>query len=83
MSQAYQHPVTAAGALRLHLNENTAGCSPKVIEALRALGRDDIALYPDYDAVYRETAQYLAAAHQRPGRGAPAGSRDRAEAAPR
>ena len=59
MSQAYQHPVTAAGALRLHLNENTAGCSPKVIEALRALGRDDIALYPDYDAVYRETAQYL------------------------
>jgi histidinol-phosphate aminotransferase len=59
VSQAYQHPVTAAGALRLHLNENTAGCSPKVIEALRALGRDDIALYPDYDAVYRETAQYL------------------------
>jgi histidinol-phosphate aminotransferase len=59
VSQAYQHPVTAAGALRLHLNENTAGCSPKVIEALRALSRDDIALYPDYDAVYRETAQYL------------------------
>jgi histidinol-phosphate aminotransferase len=59
VSQAYQHPVTAAGALRLHLNENTAGCSPKVIEALRALGRDDIALYPDYDAVYRDTAQYL------------------------
>jgi histidinol-phosphate aminotransferase len=59
VSQAYQHPVTAAGALRLHLNENTAGCSPKVVEALRALGRDDIALYPDYEAVYRETAQYL------------------------
>jgi histidinol-phosphate aminotransferase len=59
VSQAYQHPVTAAGALRLHLNENTAGCSPKVVEALRALGRDDIALYPDYEAVYRETARYL------------------------
>lgn len=59
MSQAYDRPVTAAGALRLHLNENTAGCSPKVLEALRALGRDDIALYPDYDAVYRETAEYL------------------------
>lgn len=59
MSQAYQHPVTAAGALRLHLNENTAGCSPKVLEALRALDRHDIALYPDYDGVYRETAQYL------------------------
>lgn len=59
MSQAYQHPVTATGALRLHLNENTAGCSPKVLEALRALGRDDIALYPDYDAVYRETAKFI------------------------
>ena len=59
VSQAYQHPVTAAGALRLHLNENTAGCSPKVLEALRALGRDDLALYPDYDAVYREAAQYI------------------------
>ena len=59
MSQVYDRPVTAAGALRLHLNENTSGCSPKVLEALGALGRDDIALYPDYDAVYRETAQHL------------------------
>jgi histidinol-phosphate aminotransferase len=59
VSQAYQHPATPDGALRLHLNENTAGCSPKVIEALHALGRDEIALYPDYDAVYRDTAQYL------------------------
>ena len=65
MSQAYQHPVTAAGALRLHLNENTAGCSPKVLEALRALGRDDIALYPDYDAVYRETAHTSACPSRR------------------
>lgn len=59
MTPEYQRPVTAAGALRLHLNENTAGCSPKVIEALRALGREDIAFYPDYDAVYGETAAYL------------------------
>lgn len=59
MSQGYDRPVTAAGALRLHLNENTAGCSPKVLDALRALGREDLALYPDYDAVYRETADYL------------------------
>lgn len=59
MSQGYQHPATAPGALRLHLNENTAGCSPKVIEAVRALGRDDLALYPDYGAVYRDVAAYL------------------------
>ena len=35
--------------MRLHLNENTAGCSPAVLEALRALGRQDASCYPDYD----------------------------------
>ena len=35
--------------MRLHLNENTAGCSPAVIDALRALGRQDASCYPDYD----------------------------------
>jgi histidinol-phosphate aminotransferase len=35
--------------MRLHLNENTAGCSPAVLEALRALGRQDAGCYPDYD----------------------------------
>ena len=34
--------------MRLHLNENTAGCSPAVLEALRALGRQDAGFYPDY-----------------------------------
>lgn len=35
--------------MRLHLNENTAGCSPAVLETLRALGRTDAGFYPDYD----------------------------------
>ena len=39
------------GALRLHLNENTAGCSPAVLAALRTIERDDIALYPDYGPI--------------------------------
>ena len=34
--------------MRLHLNENTAGCSPAVLETLRALGREDAGCYPDY-----------------------------------
>jgi len=33
------------------LNENTAGCSPSVLAALRALDATDTAFYPDYDAV--------------------------------
>ena len=34
--------------LRLHLNENTAGCSPKVLDAIRTLTAADVAAYPDY-----------------------------------
>ena len=40
---------------RLHLNENTAGCSPAVFDTLRALGRGDAGSYPSYDAA-REAA---------------------------
>ena len=36
----YQKPPELHGGLRLHQNENTAGCSPRVLEALRNLGRD-------------------------------------------
>lgn len=51
-----------AGALRLHLNENTAGCSPAVIEALRALTPADVATYPDYDALTARLARWLGVA---------------------
>jgi histidinol-phosphate aminotransferase len=34
--------------MRLHLNENTAGCSPAVADALARLGRHDAGVYPDY-----------------------------------
>jgi histidinol-phosphate aminotransferase len=34
--------------MRLHLNENTAGCSPTVAAALARLGRGEAGLYPDY-----------------------------------
>ena len=37
--------------LRLHLNENTAGCSPAVLAALRAIERTDTAFYPEYGPV--------------------------------
>ena len=59
MTQGYQHPVTLPGALRLHLNENTAGCSPRVVDAIRELSREDLALYPDYTRVNAVAAVYL------------------------
>jgi len=45
--------------VRLHLNENTAGCSPAVLDALRALGRVDAGLYPDYDAAITAVARHF------------------------
>ena len=34
VSEGYNRPAPTGDGLRLHLNENTAGCSPKVLEAL-------------------------------------------------
>jgi histidinol-phosphate aminotransferase len=48
MSYEYERVAPASG-LRLHLNENTAGCSPAVVAAVRALSAQDLAIYPDYD----------------------------------
>jgi histidinol-phosphate aminotransferase len=49
------------GRLRLDLNENTAGCSPRVRKALARLGRDAIARYPGYEATRRRLARYFGA----------------------
>ena len=37
--------------MRLHLNENTGGCSPAVLEALRRIDPVDVSIYPDYRSV--------------------------------
>ena len=45
--------------LRLHQNENTGGCSPKVVEAVRGFTAERLALYPDFTSAILETAAYL------------------------
>jgi histidinol-phosphate aminotransferase len=45
--------------LRLHLNENTGGCSPRVVEAVRGFTAESLALYPDFTAAVTETARFL------------------------
>jgi len=52
MNYLYEKAATPASGLRLHLNENTGGCSPAVLEALRGITRETAAFYPDYtDAI--------------------------------
>jgi histidinol-phosphate aminotransferase len=55
----YARPTERAGALRLHLNENTGGCSATVLEAIRQISAEEVACYPDYSALSRECAGYL------------------------
>jgi histidinol-phosphate aminotransferase len=54
----YERPPEVSG-LRLHLNEHTGGCSPRVIEALSRIDRHGVAFYPDYGAAERACAARL------------------------
>jgi histidinol-phosphate aminotransferase len=55
----YHKPPELYTGLRLHQNENTAGCSPRVIEALGKLRPDQIGFYPPYSEAIEACARYL------------------------
>jgi histidinol-phosphate aminotransferase len=55
-------PPTAGRAdkLRLDFNENTVGCSPRVIEAIREnIAAPDLAVYPEYGGAKEAIASYF------------------------
>ncbi|HGY5543651.1 MAG TPA: pyridoxal phosphate-dependent aminotransferase, partial [Prochlorococcus sp.] len=59
---AYTAPLEGRrGLLRLDFNENTIGPSPRVVEALRAIPADQIAIYPEYDGLREAVVANLAA----------------------
>jgi histidinol-phosphate aminotransferase len=55
----FQKPAEVYDGLRLHQNENTGGCSPRVLEALRALRADQIGFYPPYAETIETCGRYL------------------------
>jgi len=61
----YQKPPELYEGLRLHQNENTGGCSPRVLEALAALRPEQIGFYPPYAKATDAVANYLGVALDR------------------
>lgn len=50
------------GKLRLDFNENTVGPSPRVLEAIRALGPEELATYPEYAGLHESFAAHCGVA---------------------
>src|SRR5262249_48360216 len=54
--QGYPDP---GEGLRLHLNENTGGCSPRVLEAIRRVRTTDVSTYPSYPSLIAACARHF------------------------
>jgi histidinol-phosphate aminotransferase len=68
VNMAAYHPPTAgrAGKLRLDFNENTVGCSPKVVEFLKEkLSAEGLTIYPEYEATRAALAQFFGVGEDR------------------
>ena len=59
---SYHPPLAGRDGLRLDFNENTVGCSPRVLERLRALSFEDLARYPEREPVEAAVAEFLGVA---------------------
>jgi len=59
MSDLYERAPERGPGIRLHLNENTAGCSPAALAAMREVSATQASAYPDYGETYRACAAWL------------------------
>lgn len=56
---SYHPPLGGRLGLRLDFNENTIGCSPRVLERLRQIDPEQLARYPEREPVERAVAEFL------------------------
>jgi len=52
----YHPPLAGRSGLRLDFNENTEGCSPRVLERIRQVTADELARYPEREPVEKIVA---------------------------
>jgi len=55
----YHPPLSGRDGLRLDFNENTMGCSPRVLEQLRKVCPEQLARYPERGRVEERVAEFL------------------------
>jgi histidinol-phosphate aminotransferase len=55
----YDPPLDGREGLRLDFNENTVGCSPRVLARMREITAEEIACYPEREPVEAVVADYL------------------------
>lgn len=56
---SYHPPLAGRAGLRMDFNENTVGCSPRVLERLRQLNPEQLACYPERGPVEAMVADFL------------------------
>jgi len=56
---AYHPPLAGRSGLRLDFNENTVGCSPRVLERLRQITAEELARYPERHGAEEALANFL------------------------
>ena len=59
---SYHPPLGGREGLRFDFNENTVGCSPRVLERLRGLDPEQLARYPEREPVEKAVAEFLGVA---------------------
>ena len=57
--RAYRPPLAGRNGLRLDFNENTQGCSPRVLAALHSVDTEVLARYPEREPVEKLVAEFL------------------------
>jgi histidinol-phosphate aminotransferase len=55
----YHPPLAGREGLRFDFNENTVGCSPRVLDRLRRLTAEELARYPEREPVEATVAKFL------------------------
>jgi histidinol-phosphate aminotransferase len=57
--ERYSPPLAGRAGLRLDFNENSHGCSPRVLARLSSLTPDDLSRYPEREPVEAQVASFL------------------------